>query len=353
MRSLSLVLIAACGGPPDVTPDAFEEPGPTPADDIAFVAGPPLAAGSWLLVNDWAAEPNHVFALSPDDLAGPKQVVFSAHRVWSMGAADDGSAILFSSWDALQEEHFGLTIGDSIQNSFVYDTRARRVRYLGPIGSSWQNVNDECHELSPDGAYVYVCRRYDFTPEGGFSGWRLGRIHTVDRTFEFLRVDAPGGPFELGPQVIPGTSQVVFALRARPPATGSTLHSLDVATGVETTVRPNAARPVLAPDGQRLVFSDTTAQFRLAMIDLARPGDAAVAVSPTLGTGAVAWAPDGQSIVYAVYDQPRNCDHLERVIWTGAAWSAPERVRDCALTGEFITDLAWVDATIGEPVQGG
>ena len=30
------------------------------------------------------------------------------------------------------------------------------------------------------------------------------------------------------------------------------------------------------------------------------------------------------------------------VTFDGAAWSAPERVRDCADTGEFITDISWI-----------
>jgi hypothetical protein len=30
------------------------------------------------------------------------------------------------------------------------------------------------------------------------------------------------------------------------------------------------------------------------------------------------------------------------VTWGGAVWSAPERVRDCTQTGEFITDLSWI-----------
>jgi Tol biopolymer transport system component len=67
-----------------------------------------------------------------------------------------------------------------------------------------------------------------------------------------------------------------------------------------------------------------------------------VPVSPTLDVGDGVWSPDGNAIVYTVFDQTRSCDHLERVTWSGTAWSAPVRVRDCAQTGEVITSLAWV-----------
>lgn len=340
MRWSIVVVVAACGGNEATPPDASEGPGP--ADDIQLVLGTPLASGSYVLMNNWAVDPNPVLAVPVSDLGGPAQTVFTTRRIWSLGAADDGSAILFSSWDAAQEEHFGLTIGDSIQNTFVYASASQRVRYLGPPGSTWQNVNDECHELSADGEYVYVCRRYDFTPEGAFSGWRLGRIRASDRSFEFLRPDAPGGPFELNAQEIPGTTSILFELRARPPMTGIAIHTRDLASGAETMLWQNASRPSLAPDGDRVVYADTTMQYRLRQRSLSRPTDPPVVVSPTTGVGRAVWSADSNTLVYTVYDQPQNCDHLERVTWDGGAWSAPARVRDCAQTAEFIADIVWV-----------
>jgi len=65
-------------------------------------------------------------------------------------------------------------------------------------------------------------------------------------------------------------------------------------------------------------------------------------VSPTLGVGSAAWSPDQQTVVYTIYDDANICDHIERVTWTGSAWSTPVRERDCTQTGEFIVDLAWV-----------
>lgn len=336
---------AGCGGDDGAAgPDAgpLVDAGPGPVDDLAVQAGEPLPAGAWLLMNEWQADPNRVSALAVTDLAGATRTVFSANRVWSLGARADGRTIVFSSHDPQREQAFGINFTDSIQNPFAYDTQTGAVTLLAPAGSGWANVNDECLVPSADGASVYVCRRYDFTADGTFLGWRLGRITLADGSFTFLRPDAAGGPFELSPVELPGGDRVLFELRARPPASGVALHIRTLSTGAETMLRASARKPVLAPDGHRLVFADTTDQSRLKMLDLDAPATAPIAVSPTLDVGDVVWSPDGTTLVYNVYDQPQNCDHLERVTWTGTAWSAPTRVRDCAVTGEFITNLAWV-----------
>lgn len=338
---VSGVGLAACGDDePALGPDAgpVVDAGPGPADEIGFASRNALTSGSWLLANDWASEPNVAFVIPTADLAAPRRELFGVNRVWSLGATADGATIWFSAFDAGQEARFGLTFGDSIQNTFAYDAATQTVRAVAPGG--WANVNDECHAPSPDGASLYVCRRYDFTAEGGFSGWRLGRFALATGGFEFVRPDAGGGPFELVPQPLPGGTRLVFELRARPPATGASLHVRDLAAGTEQMIRANASRPLLAPDGHHLLFRDTTTRTYQVM-DLDQPGAAPVEVSPTLDPGSAAWSPDGQAIVYAVYDAANTCDHLERVTFAGT-WAAPARVRDCTVTGEFITRLAWL-----------
>jgi Tol biopolymer transport system component len=328
--------LAACGGDDAGGPDpclTADDPCPA-AEDIDFAALEELPSGEWLLANDWAPTPNVAFVLPIDDLGAARREIFAANRVWSMGAAADGSSIYFSAWDAQQEEHFGITIGDAIQNSFSFTPSTSELRAL-----AWGNLNDECQVPSPDGDSLYVCRRYDFTPEGAFSGWRIGRISLDDRSFEFLRGDA-AGPYELSPQPLPDGATVLLELRARPPATDDTLVLLDLASGDETDVRTSAGRPILFPDGHRVLFQDRTDQSRWKMLDLDSSAPP-VTVSPTTGAGDAAISPDGDTIVYAVFDSTLSCDHLERVTFSGT-WSAPTRVRDCAQTGEFITDLDWI-----------
>jgi len=350
MRATPLLFaatLASCGGgggDPDAAPpaDAGPDARPSPAAELGLVAGDPLPPGDWLVLNRWDL-PDSVFALSPADLGGAARLVFSANRVWSMGARADGGAIVFSSTDPDQAGDFGLQTGDAVQNTFRYDPATGEVALMAAAGSSWVNVNDECHEPTADGAYVYLCRRYDFVDDPfSFQGWRLGRISTADDSFEFLRADAPTGPWEFNAQAIAGTSQILFELRARPPATGTALWTRDLTDGTEAMVQATAARPYLAPDGHRVLFANTTDLYKLWMFDLAQPSTPAISVSPTANAGDAAWSPDGQTIVYTVYDDQLICDHLERVTWTGTAWSAPVRVRDCAQTGEFITDISWV-----------
>ncbi len=329
-----LLFVIGCGGGGDAVdagPDADVGPG---AADVDFVAGAPLPSGEWLIANDWAPIPNVAFALPAGELDAARLELFSVNRVWSMGAADDGSAIYFSAWDEQQEAHFGVTIGDAIQNSFVYETASQQMHAL-----SWGNINDECQTES-DG-YLYVCRRYDFDAEGAYLGWRLARIPLTGGAVEFLRADVPGGPFELSPQPI-GDGTVLFDLRARFPQTGGDLVRLDLDSDEETVVRANASRPLLARDGHRYLFQDQTDGYIYKMGDLAGEPTPAPVVTATDGAGAAAWSPDGDTVVYAVFDDTMSCDHLEQVTWDGDAWSAPVRVRDCTTTGEFITDLAWV-----------
>src|SRR5687768_3413581 len=117
-NSLVVVMLVACGGGgggepdagvPDARPDAV--PVPMPAAEIGVTPGVALAAGQWIVANDWAGPPDVVFALPITDLGGQRQVVFTATRVWSMGAEPDGDAIVFSSADPEQEADFGITIG--------------------------------------------------------------------------------------------------------------------------------------------------------------------------------------------------------------------------------------------------
>jgi hypothetical protein len=325
------------GQAPDASPPVDAAPGIEL--DIDFMANNPLTSGSWLLANNWGADPNTAFVIPTSDFAAERRELFAANRVWSMTGAADGSTIWFSAFDEAQETHFGLTIGDSVQNTFAYDAATQTVRSVAP--GPWANVNDECHAPSRDGTKLYVCRRYDFLQPGGFSGWRLGVFTLADGSFEFVRPGDGNTPFELNPQELPGGTKLLFEIRARPPQTGSALHTRDLATGTETMVRANATRPLLAPDGHRVLFRDTAAR-RYRIFDLDQPAAEPIEISATMDPGSAAWSPDGNTIIYSVYDAANSCDHLERVTFDGSAWSAPARVRDCSVTGEFITDISWL-----------
>jgi hypothetical protein len=338
--SAVLVLVGACGGGgggPDAASGADADPpdarGPSPADEIGFVAGEPLSSGEWLVLTQWDL-PDAIIAVPTSAPDADPLVLFTADRIWSSGVARDGSELFFSSNDPHQAEHFGLEIGDAIQNTFRFAGGA--VSFV-PASGTWENVNDEC--FADDGDHVLVCRRYDFVdePAFSFSGWRLGRLAKAGGAFTFLRDEDPG-TWELNPQRVGGA--IVYERRARPPASGSSVWSI-AASGAETMIAALASRPNVSPDGAGFVYARTDDQSRLWSRSLAG-GDEPRLVSPTLGAGATAWSPDGNAVYYTVYDDALVCDHVEVVTRSPAGWSAPVRVRDCAVTGEFLVDIAVV-----------
>ena len=317
----------------DARPDA-PVPSPTP-DDIQFTAKNPLPTGEQILFNDWNATPNTLSSMKPDGTSS--QVIFTAFRVWSLGAPAAGDRIAFSCADPKQEEHYGLTIGDAIQNSFLYDAASQKIDVLG-----FGNINDECHTFSPDGRHLWVCRRYDFTADASFSGWRLGRFDLGTKAFEFVTDDS-ASEYALNPQpLLTGTteSDVWFTTISKgTKATRSVVHQ-PLPTGARVTARTDADHPVLSPDGKRYVYADDKDARKLHVSALDGTGD--VTIAGVAGTDPV-FSPDGTHVAYLFYDATPNCQHVEVVAADGSDLAAPKRIRDCATTKDFVTQLAWID----------
>ena len=112
------------------------------ADDIQFKTVNPMPQGEQLLFNDWNPMPNTVSSIKPDGTG--ELELFEAFRVWSLGVSHDASKIAFACADPMQLEHYGLNLGDAIQNTWLYDVASQSASVL-----SWGNVNDECHSLTP------------------------------------------------------------------------------------------------------------------------------------------------------------------------------------------------------------
>src|SRR6185369_14945365 len=130
----------AGGGPTWSCPDTDI---PLTPGDIQFAALNPLPAGEQILFNDWNPSPNVLKSMTPDGATTTD--VFAAYRVWSMGVSHAAGSIAFSCGDPQQEEHYGVNIGDAIQNTWVYDVAAQTAKLVAP-----GNVNDECHTFSAD-----------------------------------------------------------------------------------------------------------------------------------------------------------------------------------------------------------
>jgi hypothetical protein len=324
----------------DAGGDAGVYPIPTPAS-IQFAAKAPLPSGEQLLFNDWNPQPNTVSSLTPDGVTSTP--VFQIYRAWSLGVSHDAKSIAFSCGDPSQQADFGLQIGDSIQQTWIYDVATQAIRLV-----AHGNINDECHTFGPGDTTLWVCRRYDFaeTGDGGDLmgtnlGYRIGRIALPSNEFTFVTADGSSTstvalypqPTADGQGVYYSTSQSVSATQTK-----STVVRMPLPCGVASTVHSDAREPVLSPDGTRYVYADDTdtGALHASTVD----GKTTVKLTSAAGTNA-AWSPDGTRVAYLVYDGTAGCQHIDVVKSDGSTAGSPTRLRDCSKTGEFITELAW------------
>jgi hypothetical protein len=314
-----------------VAPDASDAVAPLPLtkESIQFQAEAPLPLGEMIVANDWAS-PDRVFAMRPDgsDVAN----IFRARRVWAMNASRDGKLIAFSVEDPSAEARYGVSIGDAIQNTWLYDATTQGIRLIGS-----GNVNDECHVFSPDNRSLFVCRRYEFTAKGDFKGWRIGRIDVASGDFTFLTTEADR--YALHPHFIGSQLVHTFIDVSRPTMPAYSVVARDPASSPATTIHARAGRAVFAPGATlqrgRYVFTDYANARQLMLVV-----DGGTPTRLRDEAAGVAWSPDGKRIVYGVEDRAANCRHLEVMSIDPPA--APARVLDCAAAKRFITTFTWI-----------
>lgn len=313
----------------------FEEFVPTP-ESIQFSAVAPLPAGEQILFNDWNAFPNTVASMRPD--GSEEAIVFEAYRVWSMAASPDRSTIAFSSGDPEQEAHYGITFGDAIQHTFLYDVATESASNL-----TRGRINDECLVFSDDGERLYLCRRSDFEQSGS---------ELTNTLYHPVRIDLASGAEEivlapqddvmalqLQPDAAEATALLTWIFLPPSPPAEHSIRRIDLETGDVTLVREDAGVPALSPDGTRYLFADYTQQGTLWSSTL--DGGDPVQVVATNVTGAV-WSPDGTQVAFLLDDDDLACAHVAVAAADGSDAEAPVIVRDCTETGEFITELAWI-----------
>ncbi len=307
----------------------------TTPDEISYAAVNPLPSGEQLIFNDWNATPNAVFSMKPDGSAVVE--VFRGYRVWAMGVSHAVDKIAFSCGDPKQKERYGLEIGDAIQHTWLYDVATQK---LAPVSRG--NLNDECHQFSPDDKTLFVCRRYDFAFDGENvtnKGWRIVSIDLASTTPTFLSPDVPR-EFHLGPQPTPDGKELWYSItKLEPPTQKFRIVKTPLpAGGPSAEVRADAARPVLSPDGKRYIFADPLQKSALYVSDVGGTASTRVAHGGT----EVRWSPDGTRIGFLTFDSANNCSHIETAKVDGSEVDKPVRVLDCTKTKQFVTELAWV-----------
>jgi hypothetical protein len=302
------------------------------ADDIKFAAVHPLPGGEQIVFNDWARDPNAVFSMTPDGQTVTE--VFRAYRVWSMGVSRAGDRIAFACGDPLQKQHYGITIGDAIQHTFIYDVGTQSAQVV-----AYGNINDECHSFGPGDTALYVCRRYDFKDDASSKGYRLGRIDLPSKAFTFLTPDV-SLQYDLTPQPTPDGKTLYFSrILLSGGSQQNDIMRQPLAGGAAEVVRAKSSRPSLSPDGTRFAFQNYTDQGNLWVVGT--DGNGLTRVAEEAGNNA-RWSPDGKQIAFLVWYAPKQCSHIDVVKADGSEAATPRRLRDCSTTGEMITQIQWL-----------
>jgi hypothetical protein len=316
--------------------DAGPLPDPTPMD-IGFEAVSPLGTGDWLLFNDWDAQPNTLSAMKPD--GSGTTVLFKVNRVWSFGVSHDAKTIAFSCADPFQEQRYGITIGDAIQHTWLYEAFGLSAKTPTLLASG--NINDECHSFGPGDTELWVCRRYDFDAQGAYKGWRIARIDLATKAPTWVTPEEK--PFALSPQITPGGAQMLWTkLVITPPSTQTySIEKMALPSGTPQTLKATAGRAALSPDGTRYAYTDYATTARDLWVAPVAGGGAPVQVTKAKASHP-AWSPDGTEIAYLIDDGVANCQHVDVVKADGSEAMAPRRVRDCTKNKGFLTQLAWV-----------
>lgn len=318
--------VGACE--PKQFPPAGAFPEPSPAD-IQFTVTNPLPAGEQILFNDWNPLPNALHSIRPD---GSGEIeVLRAYRLWSLGASGDGRRFAFACGDPNQEQNYGLSLGDAIQHTWLYDVATQGASVL-----SWGNLNDECHQFAAAGDALYVCRRADFTQGGAPPPYRIARLSLCDGIVEHPTSPEPS-QLELHPT--PDATETTLYYTLIEIAAGQQTRrivAMPLAGGAPSVVRESATLAALSPDGSRLLFADHLQGG--ALYTSALDGSSPTRVASHAGTSAV-YSPDGSRIAY-LWDETSTCHHIETVAADGSQADTPVRVRDCGTS--FITALAWL-----------
>jgi Tol biopolymer transport system component len=286
--------------------------------------------GEQILFAQWSF-PDSIWSMGTDG-SNPVEV-FHTYRIWSMGVARGGNKLAFACGDPNQLAHYCLNIGDAIQHTWMYDFATQQVELL-----AGDAINDECHTFTQDDSSIYVCRRYDFQPDGSNHSYRLGRIDLPSKDFAWVTDPASPMQMDLHPQPTDDGSALWFT-RIDVEGTDQTrsIQRMTLPAGTPALVRNDANEVVLSPDGTRYLYADWAQAYRVYASDL--DGQNAVLVADRQGYN-LRYSPDGTRVAFLVEDN--GCTNIDVVAADGSEANAPTRIRDCSLTGEFITDLAWI-----------
>jgi len=199
------------------------------------------------------------------------------------------NSIAFSSGDPEQEAHYGVTFGDAIQHTFLYDVATETAENL-----TRGRINDECLVFSDDGERLYLCRRSDFQQQGAelsntlYHPVRIDRATGVEEVLLAPQDDVMA--LQLQPDADEATALLTWIVIPPSPRAEHSIRRLDLETDEVTMLREDAGAPVLSPDGTRYLFADYTQQGTLWSSDLDGPDPVPVVPTNVPRRG---WSPGG------------------------------------------------------------
>ncbi len=290
--------------------------------------------GSVIFYNNWATgnKKDSVEMISPDGTY--RAVRMYANRVWSFGVSQTGNLLVFSTNDPYQEEHYGLTINDAIQNTWLLGDS------LLPVQISFGPVNDECHNFISD-ELLMMCRRANFRPDPEYyvlsDPYRILTHNLLSHEEIYLTpLDQKYNDYY---GAVRDDGIILFNRNIVADRTIDIM-SLDISDGKISLLLEDANGPVLSPDGKEILFKKKGQNkiFLSSSYDL--NGAVPVIDGGNRIIGRYVFSPDGSMIAYTLEDRANNCSDLMISERDG---SNINKILDCSDEKKFITVIHWVN----------
>jgi hypothetical protein len=300
-------------------------------DDIDFQEVDAPLPGECIYYGVWGGT-DSLEMISPDGLTSGTR--FTANRIWSFGVAHDGVTVAFSSVDPSEEEHWGLTIGDAIQYTWLFAPGEQ------PVQITAGNINDEGQLFSADDKTLYLCRRANFWQEVVDDTLSIGNdpyrvlTHDLGSAEETWITPLVENVNDIGPAVLPD-GDILF-WRQNPDFSQELMRMSGNGSDI-TSVLDGATGPVVSPGGDLVAFRQSWSALVIAPADDLLGGTTVVDGGDQFFYG-ISFSPDQTRIAYLLGHAGYSCSDL----WVADVdGSDPMMLADCVADSVFPVGLEW------------
>jgi hypothetical protein len=249
--------------------------------------------------------------------------------------------LAFSSADPDQESDYGVTLGDAIQYTWIFEP-GKEPRQL-----TNGNINDECHSFIENDGKLLMCRRANFfqCEKGGSTVWGNDpyRILTVDvATGEehFLSGMNPD-VMEIGPQLRNDGTIIYWRNELKSGKFVQSLMKMNGDGGGVEYLHEGWTAPRLSRDRTKVLFraKQWTQIFLSPADDFSSPQLVIDGAGSRLSK--YDFSPDMKYVVYSKPHPSANCDDIYTAQLPGGANQT--LIMDCVKTGKNVVGLQWVE----------